>query len=610
MLDERDPFDDILDDAGVGSASVDPSAAVAETNGHGGLPAGLLDAPAVADEAPSAGDWRALIGEKGVPQPAADAEPDTADPVSHWQLLPLLLGPEGDAYRMLMVDAPGLLVALADSSASPGGLPELWNLPDAETDPAGRAVGIWRNRIEEQVAVLGAANQLGRQWAFDEYQASDKAARESAVLRKRLDYLASATVRKVYAAVLTMPSILSLADKAGRNRPPLRVCFVNDLNATGRYMGMANGVLDLDQQAVLTGQAAADTLTTRSTGVPYRPDVAVRHPDADAIWNTFTLDRELLEYRNQAYAWGLRGKPAQAVYLLTDAGGGSGGGGKTTFLKACARTQGSYGGALDTDVFQGKTKKTGGSRPTPELEALMYYRTGYIEEANQDVVNSERYKSITGGGEITWRRLYGGEQRGTPQCTIWAAANQGLRIDLSGGAELRRYCPIPMPSIAPEQRDQRLETAFDSDTPGSAERKEALLRLMLDTYWGLTRAPEPPQAVLDLAEDHRMASLGTAGEWAVSHLVKADRASANDPAKRVSTKDAYAVFAEMEPKAARTCSQRTLTLTAGKILDLQSKKLRVGGGKSTQGWQGVTLSDEAAQVLLRLSGGLQTAAGL
>ena len=302
-------------------------------------------------------------------------------------------------------------------------------------------------------------------------------------------------------ATLEMPGVLALSESlsdaqvAPHGRPSLRVVWDTDLDWNRNWLGAKNGVLDLDTGRLYQYEAAAECLVTSSLRIDWDPDAW--HEDADAIWNPVMLtesDMDLVRYVQQAMAWGLKGKPAQTMNLLTDAAGAGGEAGKTTFLSACVLTLGDYGATLEMDALKGLRGSDSAGKASPFLRVLAYARVAYIEESNQAKISEERFKALTGGGKVVFRMLYGNPMERYVVCSIWAASNAPLRLDLSGGAESRRYRPIPMPKIPPERQRSALASAFQDGTPDYVRRRQALLRLMVETCWGLVEPPEPPQA--------------------------------------------------------------------------------------------------------------------
>ena len=511
-----------------------------------------------------------------------------------WEMWPLNLGPEGDAYRMVAAAGARMLVALANPRTAPGKAPSLLTLRD---DDASLTAGLWQSNADADSGILSEANALGREWTEVQFRQDlddGMEAKAAEGLRKaRLRYLSRAPSVKAKEATLLMPEVQRVGTRMGRDLP-LRICDESKLDANPRYMGFRNGVVDLEELELLTGGAAADLLITITTGWDWDPDAW--HADADAVWNPPMLqgrDAELLTYVQQSLAWSVRGLPDKAFNLLVDTG--EGGGGKTTLLTAVGHALGQYGGSLDSDVLKSKAAKSDRGGATPELENLAIYRLGYVVEANQANVGAERFKSITGGDEITYRRLYGNLVSKMPTCSVWAAGNSALRVDLTAGAELLRYRPIPMPRIPDDKKDESLRTAFN---PGVDERElrcTALLTLMITTLAGMDGPPAPPQAILDLAEEHRVAAAGTVGEWIRSHIVPvADGAGLE--AARLSLRDAYEAFGKMEPAAQKGMRQAEFSKQVTAAHQIDSKQMRIAG-KVARGWQGLTLTDDAWQAL-------------
>ena len=515
---------------------------------------------------------------------------DQVDARAHWDALPMMLGPEGDMFRLLKVSEGRLLLSLPDLSVAAGASGELYILPDGVEGGS----GIWRLDRDALLELLTQANAWGRELAYRLDKEGEKP--NARLLARRLSYFGTATGSRLDAAKAVGYAVAETALAAGLPPVPMLVIRSQQLDGDTRYLGCANGVLDLEGRGLLTGAAAAKCLVSRTTGVRYDPDA--RHPDADALWNPPMLagrDDELMIYVRQSLAWSLRGRPEKGMNLLVDTGSGQGDSGKTTLLAAVSQSLGEYAATLNGDILRGRTSRDGGGgRATPELAPLVLCRFGYIEESNAGYVNAERYKMITGGGEITYRMLHRNPECRYVICSIWGASNGALRVDLSLDAESNRYRPIPMPHIPVELQKRHLQKAWQSDVRGHEARREALLALMVAECLGMPYPPRVPGAVLDMRQEHRAAGAGAMGEWVDEHILVSDAPDLLE--NRLATSDAWRAYCLMSEGGKGVRQQDLTRRVNGTVAPYPPKLMRVGG-KPKQGWQGLRLSDEAQRAL-------------
>ena len=542
----------------------------------------------------------ARVGLSVVGQPAIEIDYQAA-----WEDMPLLLGPTGDAYRMAMVGGNGLLLVAppTTSDVSRRSKDALLSLPWTEDGPgAGAGAGIWRSSTNDLVAMLYQANRMGRETAQAEYETSPREAQHRKALSARLAYFSKENLTKVDDAVNAMRNVLRVAGATGQPPLPIRTCEYRQINGDVRYIGMLDGVWDTQDVRLLTGAEAADKFVTITTGSPYQDKLPGTEAErqkagqlAAQVWTPPMLaqdesGRELMRYVQDSIAYAMYGKPDhQALNLLIDAVDGRGNAGKTTFLNAVCMAVGEYGGPLDDDVLRGKRREGGAGRATPELKALTEWRIGYIDEANSARIGAERFKSITGTGQIVYRELYGNPVTATLTCSIFADSNEPLRIDLSGNAEFRRYRPMPWPEIPPEQRNPELATAFTAQTTVGALARRELLLLILDRMGEIETPPHPPpppQVISDLAEEHRQQQLGAEGEWIRQHILLT-------PGEYLPSAAAYTAFAAMEPKAAEQVTRQQFTSKVGKLLGIAAPRNKQMGRKQVRCWAGAALSPEA-----------------
>ena len=378
-----------------------------------------------------------------------------------------------------------------------------------------------------------------------------------------------------------------------------------DVDSDLRYLGCANGIVDLYAARLLPPEEGARKFVTLNTGVDYTP--GARHPDVDALIGLTQLgDKSLSQFALDAFAWALRGSPAKRLYLLFDHNGTNTG--KSTLMQAMRHTLGAdYCAALSPDITQGKQR--GDKSATPELYALTQARIAFIEEAQQakDFTTS-RVNNITGGGAgtITYRRLYKDPEQAPLRSQIFAIANGQLGLDLTNTATRGRYTPILFQSLPDDAVDAKFEQGFAIQPPavggdaGKSQlqmaelgrlRREALLAMLIERAAELDAPPDIPEKVKEIAQAHTDDSLGEAGAWIMAHLTHTRRITDFTP-----TADAWDAISGQfsgDGKDGVGMSRPAFTKLVTKLLQLSGVKQKRVYGKVERGWQGVRLQLDA-----------------
>ena len=134
-------------------------------------------------------------------------------------------------------------------------------------------------------------------------------------------------------------------------------CSVDELDADLRFIGCANGVVDLHEARLLGAAEARSKLITGSTPVPYHP-YAEHSPEARAdIERLFRyLPESLASWWWDCLAYALGGLPAKRLYI----GIGDADAGKTTLLEALRKALGTLCPSAQPDIFDADRPK--GSR--------------------------------------------------------------------------------------------------------------------------------------------------------------------------------------------------------------------------------------------------------
>ena len=370
----------------------------------------------------------------------------------------------------------------------------------------------------------------------------------------------------------------------------LTQCMEWELDADARYLGMNNGVLDLDAEPgdeLLTGMPARRCLVTRSTGVDYRP--GARHDLVDSL--TAHLDPETREHILDALAFGLWARPSRRIYFLC----GEHNGGKSTLLAAARSSVGDtalggygmqiQGHALLRSRFQTPNDHAGG------LFGVQDARIGTISEIpeGRESFNTQLIKQLVGGDGLNIRNVREKSTGSRPaRATLFVAVNPPDmdRLNITDPALEDRVCILPYPQIAEKLRDKRIVTQVQEDPAV----REAMLAMLVGRCLGKTEPPVPPNSVVVAGLQRRAENMGPVGRWALMHLVVTYRRM-----DRLTTDGLIdALGQEVHPDASGLYDGLTrrevLALVRDVVAGMPSAKVMMVDGRNQRGYQGVRLA--------------------
>ena len=257
----------------------------------------------------------------------------------------------------------------------------------------------------------------------------------------------------------------------------------SELDAQLRYMGCANGVVDLHTAKLLDHVAAADKLVTHSTGVAYNPKA-----DSSLAERLFAhLNDEFKVFWVNALAWSLRGHPSRRIWLVV----GPRNSGKTTVAEAVRAALGPYSGDLQNDALvrtRGDTAHRGIATfgPPSRIVTASEIATGRLDTA--------LLKLLSGGGEFTTRKLYKDPITLRATASLFIFANPGKsvpRLGLADPALADRVRELPYPEVPRDSRDPSLLAETIYTTPF----KEAVLAYLIEAGASLSGPPAAPEMV-------------------------------------------------------------------------------------------------------------------
>lgn len=211
---------------------------------------------------------------------------------------------------------------------------------------------------------------------------------------------------------------------------------VNELDQNPYLLGVANGVVELDDERVTLRRASAADLITLNTGTPFElPSVL-----ATDTWNdyleTFIPDSELR--RNAQIALGhclIGGNPHKKMIVLK----GAPNTGKSTMVNAIETALGDYASSVNQSIFQNH-------KLNPVLAQSIAKRVIVISEFDDsDQLSASVVKRITGGTDKIQAEVKGSNVtvEGIPQFVPILATNEVPTISGADKALQNRLYVIP-----------------------------------------------------------------------------------------------------------------------------------------------------------------------
>ena len=369
-------------------------------------------------------------------------------------------------------------------------------------------------------------------------------------------------------------------------------CTEEELDALTKFLGCANGVVDLKTGLVLPPSLGRTKRVTLTTGVEYVP--TARSVDIDKLFSRLSQEEFRWFFEGMGYA--LRGQPSGRGYLLL----GEPRGGKSSALAAIRGSLGDYSNALPEGVLTMEAKSDTG--PRPELAPFTKLRIGTDSDLPPGVpISRSTFNRVTSGNDpIRVRKLYEDYDTGRRSvCTLLMSANYGMTPYFRSGADKAIYDRLRIlgfPGTIPvADRDLDLERRVEYEM----EARRAMLAQLINAGIGLTGPPEDIPSVATERERFRQSELGTAGIWLLSHVEVT-----NDPSDRFHANTLWALMVEAAKRdeahspadgaKKETVWERNRAWVMEQIKKLHSlqsqKKVRVHG-KPDKGWDGAALLD-------------------
>jgi putative DNA primase/helicase len=130
----------------------------------------------------------------------------------------------------------------------------------------------------------------------------------------------------------------------------------------------------------------------------------------------------------------------QLVFCLL----GSGKNGKSLFVNTLAEVAGEYACKIDSSVISMSRRGDGSGEVSKELYRMKGSRFVYTGEFNKNtLLNEALIKTITDGGKVSCRPLYGASVEYQPTYTLWFSTNNAPELSGFDEGIQRRFVLIP-----------------------------------------------------------------------------------------------------------------------------------------------------------------------
>ena len=152
----------------------------------------------------------------------------------------------------------------------------------------------------------------------------------------------------------------------------------------------------------------------------------------------------------------------QVVFCLL----GSGKNGKSLFINTLAAVAGDYACKIDSTIISMTRKGDTDNDVSKELYRMRGSRFVYTSEFNKNTFLNEAFiKSITDGGKISCRPLYGAGIEYQPTYTLWFSTNNAPQLTGFDEGIQRRFVLIPFDHLVTEP-DKTLPQALRKEASG------------------------------------------------------------------------------------------------------------------------------------------------
>ncbi|MEA3288263.1 MAG: phage/plasmid primase, P4 family, partial [Candidatus Marinimicrobia bacterium] len=248
-------------------------------------------------------------------------------------------------------------------------------------------------------------------------------------------------IRNTLALAKSMPQITTENKDWGQNKMLLQ---------------FDNGTLDLSTQDFRDGRP--EDMIYQSVGYDYN-SFAKCPVWEKAISEIFGSSDEMVSFFQRTLGYSLTGDTREHCLFILN---GNGSNGKSVVLETIKKVLGMYAENSSFSAFEATN-----SSQSNDIARLRHARLVTASESGQSKrLNEERIKSITGGDEVTARKLYEEFETWTPQFKIWFAVNTLPEIKGTDDGIWRRIKVIPFNVSFKGREDKDLTQKLADEIPG------------------------------------------------------------------------------------------------------------------------------------------------
>ena len=525
--------------------------------GHGGITLGSLR------ELARQYGWQDPVQFQPMPSSAPTSQPGAVSPKKSAQIS---IGREygtspAAVARWLLLDFPEEILIINDGAKGDG------FFLDAET-------GIWKRGDHHWSRKILKVSHKLTQKAVKSVRDNRKLWRVLTGTRSLQRSMQAARVRR-----MLLPVLAHVREHEPHHRQRLQAiteCGLRDLDTDTRYMGAANGVIDLQEGCLLPPEEGRKHLVTYRTPVAFDPNAT--HLDVERLFGH--LEPGELTWWWRVLGYHLMGKPSRRFYLVI----GETSGGKTTLLDALHRTLGPYADKPKDEALQ--PERPGNAGLSPVLEAFIIPRRwALFDEVSAFKVSPHVLKRLSGDeSALPFRRLHENIRKAPVSATIMMVCNpdpQNLpKLNLYDDAIKSRFRVLPYPKIP------NLDPLFKERLTAEDFQQAFLARLVRaasDCRPGVP--PEEPATVSEATQVQVKVEIGEIGEFA-KRIIRSRTG-------KITFREVWSAWCrhnEDHPSSTSFGGLRKNDLSKNLLSHVSGfslpKTIRLKGGKRVHGWRG------------------------
>ena len=219
-----------------------------------------------------------------------------------------------------------------------------------------------------------------------------------------------------------------------------------------------NGIVDLRTGELSPGRP--EDLVSLCTPIRFDPLASCPRWE-QFLREIFPGHPSMVDYIWRAVGYSLSGDTRQQCFFICY---GRGANGKSVFLNTLKALAGDYGHAMAFSALEFEHR----GQSDPHVAELVGRRLVTSSETNENTrLNEARLKALTGGDEVSARRLYHGPFSFVPQLKLWLAVNHKPQIRDDSEGSWRRIKLVPFTRrFGPKEMDRELGDRLKRELPG------------------------------------------------------------------------------------------------------------------------------------------------